>query len=213
MDLSSPLAALIPTLDAAVLDVLARTESALSATQVTRLAPRGGRTGLTLALDRLTTQGLVSAERANTGFLYRFNRQHVLAPVIQGALEAPLTIVAMLRGHVEQLPGLKHASLFGSFARGEAGPDSDIDLILITADSGGQADEEFRRAVRTLETDVLAWTGNRLEALVMTGDEFQHAVRSGEPLMDSLSAEALTLRGRDLSFTIDQIRDAGKVTP
>jgi hypothetical protein len=39
-------------------------------------------------------------------------------------------ILATLRAHADELraAGIRHLSLFGSMARGEAGPDSDIDL-------------------------------------------------------------------------------------
>ena len=53
MDLSFPLRSLVPSLDSAVLEVLAGTESALSATQIAHLADRGTRQGQALVLDRL----------------------------------------------------------------------------------------------------------------------------------------------------------------
>ncbi len=41
-------------------------------------------------------------------------------------------VIARLRGHERELRarGVAHASLFGSVARGEAGPDSDVDIML-----------------------------------------------------------------------------------
>ena len=42
------------------------------------------------------------------------------------------TVIARLRAHraeLEQL-GVRHVALFGSLARGEAGPDSDIDIAI-----------------------------------------------------------------------------------
>jgi len=41
-------------------------------------------------------------------------------------------IIASLRAHAAELrrAGIRHLSLFGSVARGEAGPDSDIDLLV-----------------------------------------------------------------------------------
>lgn len=45
-------------------------------------------------------------------------------------IDAAETIVATLRAHTDELraAGIRHLSLFGSMARGEARPDSDIDL-------------------------------------------------------------------------------------
>ncbi len=67
MDLTSPLHSLIPTLDSAVLEVLAGAESSLSLAHVARVAPRGSRPGLALAMDRLVEQGLVTATPATSG--------------------------------------------------------------------------------------------------------------------------------------------------
>ena len=41
------------------------------------------------------------------------------------------TVVSTLRAHAAELraAGVRHLSLFGSVARGEAGPDSDVDLL------------------------------------------------------------------------------------
>ena len=48
-------------------------------------------------------------------------------------------IIASLRAHAAELraAGIRHLSLFGSVARGEAGPESDIDLAIeIDRDAG-----------------------------------------------------------------------------
>ena len=44
---------------------------------------------------------------------------------------APGAIISILRDHEAELhaAGIRHLSLFGSTARGEAGPESDIDLL------------------------------------------------------------------------------------
>src|SRR5580700_3250761 len=41
-------------------------------------------------------------------------------------------IIASLRAHADELraAGIRHLSLFGSVARGDAGPDSDVDLAV-----------------------------------------------------------------------------------
>jgi len=41
-------------------------------------------------------------------------------------------VIASLRAHAAELrdAGIRHLSLFGSVARGEAGPESDIDLLV-----------------------------------------------------------------------------------
>lgn len=188
MDLTSPLRSLIPTLDSAALEVLARTESALSATRIAALSSRGSRAGLTLALDRLATHGLVATEPSSTGRLYRLNREHLLSPMVLAAAAVRRVLLGRLSDRLDALePQPVHASVFGSVAHGRSGEDSDIDLLLITENDVSD-DESWRDSVRRLQADVQAWTGNRLELLVLTMNGLGEAIASGEPIIRELTA-------------------------
>ncbi|WP_217614744.1 nucleotidyltransferase domain-containing protein [Cellulomonas sp. GbtcB1] len=196
MDLSDPLRSLIPSLDSAALAVLAGTESALSASQVARLAGRGSRAGLSLVLERLSVTGLITAEPSNTGAMYRLNRSHVLAPAVESAVAARREVVSRLRAAVGALtPVPAHASLFGSFARGAGDEASDLDLLVVTPPGLDRQAESWRAQMRALEDDVLTWTGNTLEPLVLSTDELVAAAAAGEPLVEELARDALVLVG------------------
>ncbi|MDQ7850961.1 MAG: nucleotidyltransferase domain-containing protein [Armatimonadota bacterium] len=58
--------------------------------------------------------------------------------------------------------------LFGSFARGEAGPDSDYDLLVIVSDDAPQERKDSKLAYRVLwgtgtAADVIVWERSRFE--------------------------------------------------
>lgn len=202
MDLTFPLRSLVPTLDSAVLEVLAGTESGLSATQIARVAARGSRQGQALVLDRLVDHGLVIAEPANRGYLYRLNRDHVLADAVLSACRARRTVLDRLTEAVEALdPAPVHVSVFGSFARREAGPDSDIDLLVVVpappADDTGWSDQ-----LQDLADRVLSWTGNRLECLTFTVDELHAVAARDEPIVESFRDHAVTLRGAQIDAVL-----------
>ncbi len=65
--------------------------------------------------------------------------------------------------------------LFGSKARGEGGPDSDYDLLVVVSDS---AEPPYRRAQRAQEVLWGVWAA--ADVLVLTREEFEsrRAVRS-----------------------------------
>lgn len=202
MDLSAPLRTLIPSLDSAVLEVLAGTESSLGLAQIARLAGRGSRQGHALVLDRLVEHGLVIEEPANRGSLYRLNRDHLLAEPIMAARKARSTLLLRLRAGVEVLrPEPIHASLFGSFARKHAGPASDIDLLIVRATDEPPADE-WSIQIRDLGDRVLGWTGNRLEIVVISAARLREAVERGEPVVESWLDEAVLLHGIPLQDAI-----------
>ena len=202
MDLSSPLQSLVPTLDSAVLEVLAGTESGLSATQISRLAPRGSRQGQALVLDRLVEHGLVIAEPANRGYLYRLNRDHVLADAVLSACRARRTVLDRLTEAVKALdPEPAHVSVFGSFARREAGPGSDIDLIVVLP-AAPESDTAWSDQLQDLADRVLSWTGNRLECLTFTVDELRTVAARGEPIVDSFRDHAVRLSGPQIDAVL-----------
>ncbi|MGF1653577.1 MAG: nucleotidyltransferase domain-containing protein [Actinomycetales bacterium] len=196
MDLSSPLRSLAPGLDSAVLEVLCRTEAGLNAVQIARLSSRGTRVGQRPVLERLVEHGLVIADRANTGFTYRLNRDHVLAPAVLAAAAARREVLDRLTAACERFhPRPMHASVFGSFARGEGGPASDIDLLLVTGDGVDQHGDDWESQVFRLDSDVTAWTGNRLQALTFTEARLTRLIAAEEPLIATWSADAVTLIG------------------
>lgn len=207
MDLTFPLRTLSPGLDSAVLHVLAGTESGLSATQIARLASRGTRVGQVPVLNRLVEHGLVLAEPANRGFLYRLNREHVLASAVLHAVNARSTVLQRLRDTARELqPAPAHLSVFGSFARAEAGPDSDIDLLIVRSAQADPA-EQWALQVQSLADRVVGWTGNRVEQVVLTVDRLAEVIVADEPIVESWLADSLAVYGPPLSELVSTLRD------
>lgn len=198
MDLALPLRSIAPGLDSAVLEVLCRTETGLNAVQISQLSSRGSRAGQRPVLNRLVEHGIVIADPANTGFLYRLNRDHVLAAAVLAAIDSRREVLDRLTSACCQLhPEPVHVSIFGSFARRQGGPDSDIDLMLVVNDDVDLHGASWTDQLHGLGRNVLGWTGNRLQALAFTDSRFADLVRGGEPLVTTWSADAVTLLGPD----------------
>ena len=205
MDVSSPLRSLVPTLDSAVLAVLAGSESGFGPTQVARLAGRGSRAGVQLVLDRLVEHGLVLAEPTNRGYMYRLNRDHLLTPAVLAAVAVRSELLTRLTSAAQALvPRPVHASVFGSFARGDGDQDSDVDLFLLT-EADVTADPSWQRQMRLLEDLVHSWTGNRLELLTLDRDGLATAARNGEPIVEALRTDAVVLLGPDVASLASSI--------
>jgi hypothetical protein len=99
-----------------------------------------------------------------------------------------------------------HASVFGSFARRDGGPDSDIDLLLVLTDGvdpHGPVREDQESA---LKRDVLAWTGNRAGVLVFTTAKLARAAAEAEPVVDTWAADAVTLLGPEPAALLGSVR-------
>jgi hypothetical protein len=174
--------------------------------QIGRLAGRGTRQGLNLVVERLVEHGIVTADPANRGSLYRLNRKHVLADAILSACSARSTIFSRLVNAVSGLmPQPVHASIFGSFARREAGQGSDIDLLMILSDDV-EIDDQWFAAMRKLAEDAFAWTGNRLEYLVFNESELRDLVVRNETIVHSWLADSVVLLGASLNSMVSNLQ-------
>ncbi|WP_084104846.1 nucleotidyltransferase domain-containing protein [Demequina sp. NBRC 110056] len=210
MDLENPLRSIAPTLDADALLVLARTESPLSLAAIARLAPRGSRMGLRDALGRLVAQGLVTESPGGRGPMYRFSREHVLAPVVVEALSATREVRTRLRDALAGLaPAPLHASIFGSFARGDGDADSDIDVLLIVDDGVEPTGDDWLLRIDAVSDDVERWTGNRLQVVTVQSGRFRELAAAHEPIVDSWRRDSELLLGSEL----ESLFDTGRTDP
>ncbi|MGH9105919.1 MAG: nucleotidyltransferase domain-containing protein [Acidimicrobiales bacterium] len=132
MDLSDPTRALTPTLDGPVLAVLARAGRPLTVGDIAQQAARGSEIGIRRSVARLVDQGIVTATQMGRNLVHELNRDHLAAPAATVLADLRLELWKRLR---ETLSGWAekpvHAAVFGSAARGDGGPDSDIDLLLV----------------------------------------------------------------------------------
>jgi hypothetical protein len=197
MDVSSPISAVVPTLDGAGLRVLAGTTTPLTGRQVHTLAETGSVTGVRLVLHRLVTHGLVHVTRAGRADLYVANRAHLAWPAVEILTSLRTALIALIATRCEAMahPPV-HVSLFGSTARGDGGPDSDIDLLVVRPDLPDQGerdrDEEAWSQVRM---DVLDATGNPCQTFHVDQAEFEKVLRSGAEIAKSWARDSIHVYG------------------
>lgn len=79
--------------------------------------------------------------------------------------------------------------LFGSAARGDATPDSDVDLLIIKRDTPHYAADRIMEISRLIERDV------PVDFLVYRPDEFEKRLRMGDPFIELVLNEGKTLYG------------------
>lgn len=196
MDLSRPLAVVTPTLDAAVLAALAARTGWASGSQVHRLGGAGSPDGVRRVLARLVHQGIVLADEHPHATLYALNRDHVAADAVLALTRLRGAVIDRIIGAVDAAPWpVLHASLFGSFARGEATADSDID-ILVVFESDDPSSSDVRAAfLDDLAGSVRRWTGNRADVVNPTPAMLAEMVAAHDPLLASWRADHVHVTG------------------
>lgn len=180
-----------------MLVTLARTDDWLTGREVARLARTPPSSALR-ALRRLSEQGVVRTRAAGRARLYRLNREHVAAPVALALAGLRAELLDRLRGALGELePSPVHASLYGSAARQDGGPDSDIDVFLVRPDGVAEDDERWARGVDALREAVERWTGNDVQILEL-GEREARALPVDDPdstVVAGLRRDAVDLVG------------------
>jgi predicted nucleotidyltransferase len=202
MDLESPLRTIASPVEAEALRVLSGADTEFSASQVHRLIESASPYGVRKALARLADAGLVlSTVRGNTTF-WRGNRQHVLWPAIESAVDARRVLLDRIRDELAKRNGLA-AYLYGSFARRSAGPESDIDILIVYPDDTSH--DAMMDFAFSLSEQIRAWTGNEGHLYNATRTWLLESTEGADPVMVSIRHDAVTLMGPEFEQLLREL--------
>jgi predicted nucleotidyltransferase len=155
--------------------------------------------GIRRVLHRLTEQGIVTSERVGQAFTYRLNRRHLAADAVIALARLGATLLDRIEQALEawESPPV-YGAVFGSAARGEMRPDSDIDLLLVRPDACDR--ERWDELVSGLTADINEWTGNDVQVLEFTESEVRQA-GTAEPVLRDVRSHGLTVAGSSAWLT------------
>lgn len=186
MDLSTPISSIIPSLDGHVLQTLAASNAPLSLTEVHRRARTGSLSGVRKVLQRLTEHGVVDHSTAG----YVLNQDHLAAPAVTMLARLHGELSGRIRGWLEQYGDLVLAAgLFGSAARRDGHPHSDVDVVIVTSQPArSELADELADAIER-------WTGNRGHIVVLSDDEARRLRAEERPIVDAWRTDLQMLIG------------------
>lgn len=122
-------------------------------------------------LKRWVAAGLVVRRQADGLPRYLASTDPSLQPLVQ-LMQQDSALVRTLREPLQALPGVEVALVFGSVARGEAGANSDIDVLVLGRVSELKVNVALKPAGRAL--------GREVHATACTIREFHEQLRGGE---------------------------------
>lgn len=195
MYLNHPIEALASPDKARVLTVLGRAGLPLSGRMIASLTGSVSQPTVSRLLATFARSGLVL--RVPGG--YEINREHLAYRAVEALLDS--------RDELRRRVGLAVAAwrdepvavvLFGSTARGEAGRSSDVDLLIVRPLDVAADDPQWAQAVATLAEQVQLWTGSACHVLEYDPAELEQLTGSGDPLVDALLRDGVTLAGSEL---------------
>ena len=150
--------------------------------------------GVRLILDSLVSQGMVQVLGQPRSQLYCVALVHPLADALKALFEHERSrwesFQAALRQALASWREVRSAWLYGSVARGEDRPGSDVDILLVVEQSGLEASHRVRDAVQALGDQL----GVHFSAVVLTPDELA-AVKPDDAWWADLKRDAKLLKG------------------
>ncbi|TVP78387.1 MAG: nucleotidyltransferase domain-containing protein [Gemmatimonadales bacterium] len=148
-------------------------------------------------LEDLGSAGILNQTEATGQHLYTFNRQHSLAPVFEELFKEERRFTAAifdrLRQALEANGSVESAIVFGSTARGEAGPESDLDLLVIVRQQ--EAREDVHLVLTHLSAGLSSDFGVRLSPVVITLEQLRKQSEEGDPFIDEVRRDARRIMG------------------
>jgi predicted nucleotidyltransferase len=185
MDFGEPFGGLIPGARGAVLGVVLRTDTPLTGRQIhALLSDRHSLWSVQQNLKDLTRLGLITSHTIGRSGMHTINEHHVAVAPLRKLLNPIDALADVVREVVGE--DAEAVIVFGSLARGEARPDSDVDLAVI-------APPEWDGRL-VLEDAVRSKLGNDCDVLRLSNADL---VGPGprEPVADEIVRDGIALVG------------------
>jgi predicted nucleotidyltransferase len=197
VDFLRPVEAVIPGARGKVLAVFAETTAGLSVRTAARLS------GVSLAqtsriLPELATLGVINRTDVPPSTIYQLVEENVASRAIRLLARSRDQVLAEL-GELAKSMVIPPVSIivFGSFARGEARPDSDVDVVMVrerhvdASSEWSEGIDEWRRGARRL-------TGNEVEVMEVDQLEVSSLLRSRRPVWQDIRRDGVVVFGKTL---------------
>jgi predicted nucleotidyltransferase len=199
MDFLRPVESVIPGAQGKLLAVFAETTNVLSVRTAARLS------GVSLAqtsriLPELATLGILDRTDVPPSTVYRLVEDNVASRAIRLLARSRDLVLAEL-GESAKSMAIPPISIvvFGSFARGKAGPESDVDVVMVhpsgvqSTPAWSEGVEEWRHAARRL-------TGNEVEVVEVDERDIGIRLRSRRPVWLDIRQDGIVIFGKTLDI-------------
>jgi predicted nucleotidyltransferase len=132
-------------------------------------------------LDRLERTGILTSERIGRARRYRVDERSPIAAEVRSLVQKTIGVEARVREAIADLAGVEEAFLYGSYARGDERPASDLDLFVIGSVDQEALSERLTDVERDLRRDVnvTSYDRDELKRLIDDADRFVVGVFEG----------------------------------
>jgi predicted nucleotidyltransferase len=186
MFFGEPFGGVIPGARGAVLAALLRTGEPLTGRQIHGLVSDAySLWSVQEALKVLAQLGLVDTQTIGRAGVHVINERHSSIAPLRALVDPIAALKAAIGEAIDS--DVQAVIVFGSVARGEATPESDIDLAVIASPTWDKRVE--------LQDTVRVRLGNQCDLLGFTEAEFSRLAATGEPVVSDIVRDGVALVG------------------
>lgn len=197
----------MPGAQGRVLAVLAETTAELNLRTIAQLSGVS-QAQASRVLPRLVDLGVVERREVPPSSLFRLVPEHVAARVVLDLARAADTVLDEIGRMAQALPFPPTSVIvFGSLARREAGPDSDIDLVVVRPTDIDEDNEAWAESIEGWRRDVRRLAGNPVELLEVSDDEVASRLTGRSQVWADIRREGRVVHGLSLDH-LTSVRSA-----
>jgi predicted nucleotidyltransferase len=199
VDYVRPIEALIPGVQGRVLGVLARTSADLTMRAVADLAQVSPQQA-SVVIGRLVELGVVRRRDVPPASLVRLATENLAAQAVMSIAHLRRAAIEYLRQLAADIaPAPASLVVFGSFARGEAGPESDVD-VLVVRPVGLSGGDQWTDSLGHWTDSATRALGNPVNLIEVGAEEIPALLtRKGPSIWQEAAQEGILLAGAPLS--------------
>ena len=198
MDFRRPVQSVIPGAQGRILAVLAETTAYLNLRTIALLAGTSPAQASRI-LPELVRSGLVERREAPPSVLFRLVDDNFGSRVVRALSRSRETVLFELGSQAETLdPSPVSVIVFGSFARGEAEADSDLDVLFVRPKDMNDDDDRWAAAVEGWRQFARRLTGNRVEVVETSESSVGRFLRSHKTLWADIARDGVVVYGKSL---------------
>lgn len=200
VDVRHPVTSVVPGVQGRLLAVLVETTSELNLRTLARLAD------VSLAqasrvMTELVALGMVERRDVPPSALFTLVREHIAVEAIEILADGRRRLLGRIADVVGAAIDVQPISVvvFGSLARGDAGDDSDIDLLIVRPDERSDDDQTWGSAVEAWRAAIRRASGNPVEVLEVSAAELSERLAAPSELWRRIVDDGVLVFGEPLA--------------
>lgn len=198
MDFLRPIEAVIPSAQGRLLAALARVEEPMNLRTLARVS-KVSPAQASRVLPQMVDLGLVKRTEVPPAALFELERGHLAAKLVLNLAASQDQVLREMKSLAERIsPAPDSLVVFGSFARGEARAESDLDVLVVRDLETPEDDETWRTSVQRWVREVRTLTGNDVTLLEFDSNEIARRLISRRAIWRSLAHDAIVVLGRSV---------------